>query len=82
MATYYRGEKVGRISLIIDHRAAFEQLKDRLSQLALADEISIILISTKQGVILDEYVAPLADGRNPVYPFANSVEAETQGEGE
>lgn len=71
MATYYRGEQVGRISLIIDHRAAFEQWKDRLSQMHLADEISVILISTKQGKILEEYVAPLSDGRTPVYPLTD-----------
>ncbi len=67
MATYYRGEQVGRISLIIDHREIFNQMKERLSHLRLADEISIILISTKQGKILDEYVAPLVNGRMPVY---------------
>lgn len=72
MATYYRGEQVGRISLIIEHRAMFEQMKQRLSQFRIGDEISIILISTTQGKILDEYVLPLKDGRMPVYVFRDS----------
>ena len=76
MATYYRGEQVGRISLIIDHREIFNQIKERLSHLILADEISIILISTKQGKVLDEYVAPLVDGRMPVYALTTPEESD------
>ena len=69
MAAYYKGDTVGRISLIVDHRVSFEGLKQQLSQLKIADEISVILISTNLGKILDEYVAPLSDGRMPVYPL-------------
>lgn len=63
MAYYYRGGVAGRISIIIDNNAVFEQLKERLSELTLKDEISVILISTAAGRILDEYIAPLTDGR-------------------
>jgi len=77
MAMYYRGEHVARISLIIDHKVMYEQLKDRLSRLSIADEISIILISTKQGKILDEYVVPLSDGRTPVYALTGAGYAGT-----
>ena len=64
MATYYRGEKIGRISLAVDNRNFFEQSKHRLAELCIPDEISVILISTASGRVLDEYVAPLKDGRS------------------
>jgi fatty acid/phospholipid biosynthesis enzyme len=32
MAAYYRGENIGRVSLVVDHRAIFEQMKDRLKE--------------------------------------------------
>lgn len=63
MAYYYMGKVAGRISLIVDHRDAFDQLKERLSELTLKDEITVILISTAAGRIIEEYVAPLTDGR-------------------
>ena len=80
MAAYYQGETVGRISLIVDHRAGFEQIKERLSQLRLADEISVILISTKQRKILEEYVAPLSDGREPVFPLTDAGNEGNEGD--
>ena len=64
MAAYYRGEKIGRISLAVDNRKIFEQSKHRLAELCIPDEISVILISTASGRVLDEYVAPLRDGRS------------------
>lgn len=70
MAAYYRGEKIGRVSLIIDYRTTFEQLKKDLARIPIKDEISIILISIGEGKILDEYVAPLADGSIPEFTFA------------
>jgi transcriptional regulator with XRE-family HTH domain len=70
MAAYYRDEKVGRISLIVDVRTAFEQLKAELTRVPIRDEISIILISIGEGRILDEFVAPLADGSTPEFTFA------------
>lgn len=63
MAYYYRGGNAGRISLVVDHRAAFEQMKNRMSELSIPNEISVMLISVREGRILDEYVAPLSDGR-------------------
>ena len=70
MAAYYRGEKIGRISLVLGYRTAFEQLKEDLARTPIRDEISIILISIGEGKILDEYVAPLVDGRTPEFTFA------------
>ena len=71
MAAYYRGESIGRISLVVDHRIIYEDLKHRLEEQPINDEISIILISVGQGKILDEYVAPLIDGRTPDFTFKN-----------
>ena len=69
MAAYYRGENVGRISLIVDYRAAFESIKESLRKHPIRDEISIILISVGAGRILDEYVAPMIDGSIPEFRF-------------
>ena len=69
MAAYYRGENVGRISLIVDYRAAFESIKESLRKHPIRDEISIILISVGEGRILDEYVAPMIDGSIPEFRF-------------
>ena len=69
MAYYYQGGKAGRISLIVDHKEVFEQIKNGLAELTIPNEISVILISTKAGKILDEYIAPLSEGRIPRYVF-------------
>lgn len=76
MAAYYMGEKADRISLVVDHPIVFEKLKECLSQFVIPDEISVILISTMKGKILDEYVAPLADGQTPVYLLTDEEETE------
>ena len=70
MAAYYRGEKIGRVSLILDYRRGFEQLKKDLARIPIKDEISIILISIGEGKILEKYIAPLADGSTPEFTFA------------
>ena len=67
MAHYYCGGAAARISLIVDSRAAFEQIKTKLSELMIPNEISVILISLTEGKLLDEYVAPLIDGRTPTF---------------
>lgn len=76
MAYYYCGGEAGRISLIVDNRAVFEQMKKKMSELTVPDEISVILISTSQGKILDEYAVPLKDNRKPVYPITDLQETE------
>lgn len=69
MAVYYRGEKVGRISMVVENRQMFEQIKGRLSGFTINDEISVLLVSVSRGMILDEYVAPMKDGRIPEFTF-------------
>lgn len=69
MAVYYRGEKVGRISMAVEDKLMFEQIKSRLSEFTIPDEISVLLVSVSRGAILDEYVAPLKDGRVPMFTF-------------
>lgn len=76
MAFYYCGGKAGRISLIVDNRAVFEQMKTRMSELTVPNEISVILISTNQGKVLDEYAVPLTDDRKPIYPITDLQEAD------
>ena len=69
MAYYYRGDEAGRISLVVERREVFEQMKSRMSELSIPNEISVILISIREGRILEEYVAPLSDGRIPHQVF-------------
>lgn len=71
MAAYYRGEKIGRVSLVVDHRAIFEQMKERLNEATIRDEISVILISVGAGKVLDEFVAPMVDGEAPEFRFGD-----------
>ena len=77
MAYYYCGGKAARISLVVDHSAVFEQMKKRMSVYTIPNEISVILISTKQGKVLDEYVAPLTGGVKAKQIF-NTEAAEVQ----
>ena len=72
MAYYYMGGVAGRISLIVDNRTVFDYVKEKMSELTLKDEISVILISTAAGRILDEYVAPLTDGREGKVIFSKA----------
>jgi len=70
MAAYYRGEKIGRLSVVVEVRALFEQMKRRLAETSIADEISVLLIPIGSDKVLDEYVAPLKDGRKPEFTFS------------
>ncbi len=69
MAAYYRGENAGRISLVVDNVGIFNQVKLRLTDASIRDEISVILISIGAGKICDEYVIPLSDGTLPDFTF-------------
>lgn len=71
MAAYYRGENIGRVSLVVDHRAIFEQMKERLKEAPIRDEISVILISVGAGKVIDEFVAPMNDGESPEFTFGD-----------
>ena len=70
MAYYYTGGRAGRISIIVERRSLYEQLCQRLSKIRIPNEISVILISTAADRVLDEYVAPLSDGRRPKTVFS------------
>jgi len=63
MAYYYRGGKASRISIVVNAHELFEFMKHRLEELTIPNEISVILVSTKEGRVIDEYIAPLTDGR-------------------
>ena len=70
MAAYYRGEKIGRVSVVVENKLLFDQMKLRLIETSIADEISVLLIPIGSDKVLDEYVAPLKDGKKPVFSFA------------
>lgn len=72
MAAYYSGESYGRLSLIVDTKDIFDRIIKMVSNYQIKDEISIILISTVSGRVLDEYIIPLTDGRKPISLFAKS----------
>lgn len=74
MAAYYRGESIGRISMVVELRSMFEQIKTRLEEVPVRDEISVLLISEGAGKIVDEYIAPLIDKSMPRFTFAKMME--------
>lgn len=58
MRMFYTGTtKVDKVSLVVQHREIFEQLKQRYSELCIPDEISFILIAGNR--IVEEYVIPM-----------------------
>ena len=63
MALYYRGLKAKRVSLVVDSDDLFRAMKRLMARYEIKDEMSVILISMETGKILEEYVAPLTDGR-------------------
>lgn len=63
MALYYSGENAGRISIIVNNRTVFEQIRELMSHYKIPDEISVILVSTEKQKVLDEYVMSLSDGQ-------------------
>ena len=63
MAMHYLGYPARRITLVIDNEAAFSFAKKYLSSVTVPDEISVMLLSVGEKRIIDEYIAPLRDGR-------------------
>lgn len=63
MAEYYKGYPAGRATLVTDNEAAYKRAKEILAPLTIPDEISVMLISTSEKRILNEYIAPLSNGR-------------------
>lgn len=58
MSSFYTGTAgADKVSVVVEHRAIFEQLKSRYSELCVPNEISFILISGDH--ISDEYVIPM-----------------------
>lgn len=70
MAAYYRGERIGRISMIVDDLNIFCEIEMILAKNPIRDEISVILVSAGAGSVRDEFVAPLKDGRLPEFTFS------------
>lgn len=63
MAEYYKGYSAGRVTLVTDNEAVYERAKKILAPLTIPDEISVMLISTSEKQILNEFIAPLSNGR-------------------
>ena len=69
MAYYYKGKTAGRLTLVVDRKEVFENVKETLKEYLLNDEISVMYISPNQGKVMEEYIAPLADARTPITVF-------------
>ncbi len=65
MSLYYQGMRAKRVSLVVDDENLFAGMKMWMERYEIKDEISVILVSMETGKVLDEYVAPLTDGRVP-----------------
>ena len=70
--TFFCGEKADRISLIIDDDSAYNYIVKQFSKYTIRDTISVILVSTDLGKVVDEYVIPLTDNRIAVRVFNHS----------
>ena len=70
--TYYCGEKVDRITLVIDNDSIYNYAVKLFSDYTIRDSISVILVSTDLGRVVDEYVIPLTDSRKAVRVFNHS----------
>lgn len=70
--TFFCGEKADRISLIIDDDSAYDYIVKQFSKYTIRDTISVILVSTDLGKVVDEYVIPLTDNRKAVRVFNHS----------
>lgn len=58
MSKFYTGTaNADKVSIVVEHRNIFEQLKQKYSQYCIPDEISFVLISGN--CIADEYVIPM-----------------------
>ncbi|MBR1709717.1 MAG: hypothetical protein IJ719_12960 [Clostridia bacterium] len=79
MAMYYRGLKAKRVSLVVDSEDLFNAMKILMGHIVVKDEISVILVSMDEGKVLDEYVAPLEDGREPKLVLTGAIEEEQNG---
>lgn len=72
MRKFYTGTaNADKVSVVVEHRAIFEQLKQRYSGYRIPDEISFILIAGNR--VVDEYVIPMI-GREPKDTFFKITE--------
>lgn len=76
MALYYRGLKAKRVSLVVDSDDLFRGMKILMGRIKVKDEISVILVSMDEGKVLDEYVMPLEDGREPELVLTGKIKEE------
>lgn len=76
MALYYRGIKARRISLVVDSEDLFKALKILMGRIMVKDEMSVILVSMDKGTVLEEFTAPLEDGRKPELVLTGEMKEE------
>ena len=75
MALFYCGAiDAERVSVVVDHREIFEQLKRRCQDVTIPDELSIILVDINGMRVADEYVLNKKEGQG-VTVFNGIVDA-------
>ena len=74
MASYYRGLKAKRVSIVVDSEDLFNGMKRLFARYKIKNEISIILISMEQGKVFDEYIIPMEDDTVPETVISGPVE--------
>ena len=80
MALYYRGLKAKRVSLVVDSDDLFRAMKKLMERYEIKDEMSVILVSMETGKVLEEYVAPLTDGRTAELVLTGEIKEEQHDE--
>lgn len=78
MAEYYQGTAtVGRYTRIYDLQAHYEKAKAIISDIRIPDEISIMLVSTEERRVLEEYIIPLSNGQSAKSIFQSQEGGDT-----
>lgn len=76
MALYYRGLNAKRVSIVVDSEDLFRGMKVLMGRIVVKDEISVILVSMDEGKVLDEFVTPLEDDREPLLVLTGEIKEE------
>lgn len=76
MAAYYQGLEAKRVSVVVDSDDLYRTMKIILGRCEIKNELSVILISMETGKVLEEFVAPLTDGRTAELVLTGEIKEE------
>ena len=84
MANFYAGTiPADKVSIVVSHKALFEQLKEQLQGYRIPDLLSIILINTSTRTVTEEFTMQTTDDCPPkevFFPVQDTLSAEDKGD--